>query len=262
MLVVRRIPPLLLLYRWIPDVDNWREALFAGHFGPMGVGAVFISTMALEYLPHPHDPPIGQNERLAAVLQPVVFFVVLGSILIHGLSIPFLTLGKKVRTMSVSTWSRNPTGENGGQPEWTTLTRRVFSGDEVVINKDVVVTPSNLERGQQLSRVATSVKSSAITPSATTPMHSGMATPKEGEVVMVEKRVSTVAFRDMAPLEPALVAKRIRELAPAAAAAREEGGGEARSADRLDGSSSDDSVTMITKHENEVSNSHSGKGPQ
>jgi NhaP-type Na+/H+ or K+/H+ antiporter len=32
-LVLRRIPCLLLIYKWIPDVHNWREALFCGHFG-------------------------------------------------------------------------------------------------------------------------------------------------------------------------------------------------------------------------------------
>ena len=32
-LVLRRIPPLLLLYWWIPEVTSWKEALFCGHFG-------------------------------------------------------------------------------------------------------------------------------------------------------------------------------------------------------------------------------------
>lgn len=32
-LALRRIPSLLLLYKWIPDIRNWREALFCGHFG-------------------------------------------------------------------------------------------------------------------------------------------------------------------------------------------------------------------------------------
>ena len=34
-LVLRRIPVLLLLYRWIPEIRSWREALFTGHFGPV-----------------------------------------------------------------------------------------------------------------------------------------------------------------------------------------------------------------------------------
>jgi NhaP-type Na+/H+ or K+/H+ antiporter len=32
-MVIRRIPPLLLLYNLIPEIANWREALFSGHFG-------------------------------------------------------------------------------------------------------------------------------------------------------------------------------------------------------------------------------------
>lgn len=49
----------------------------------MGVGAVFISTLALTRLPKPNNPPQDQQELLAASLQPIVAFVVLGSILIR-----------------------------------------------------------------------------------------------------------------------------------------------------------------------------------
>ncbi|KAJ7662619.1 Sodium/hydrogen exchanger [Mycena polygramma] len=82
-LALRRIPPLLFLYRWVPDIRTWREALFTGHFGPMGVGAVFVSTLALTRLPTPHEPPQNQQELLAACLQPIVAFVVLGSIIVR-----------------------------------------------------------------------------------------------------------------------------------------------------------------------------------
>ncbi|KAK0431883.1 Cation/H+ exchanger, partial [Armillaria borealis] len=84
-LALRRIPSVLLLYKWIPEIRTWREALFSGHFGMycMGVGAVFISTLALTELPEPHNPPESQQELLAATLQPIVSFVVLGSIIIR-----------------------------------------------------------------------------------------------------------------------------------------------------------------------------------
>lgn len=32
-LALRRIPSILLLYKWIPEIRTWREALFSGHFG-------------------------------------------------------------------------------------------------------------------------------------------------------------------------------------------------------------------------------------
>ena len=32
-LLLRRIPPLLLLCKWVPEIKTWRDALFTGHFG-------------------------------------------------------------------------------------------------------------------------------------------------------------------------------------------------------------------------------------
>lgn len=32
-LLLRRIPPLLVLFRWVPEIETWKEALFSGHFG-------------------------------------------------------------------------------------------------------------------------------------------------------------------------------------------------------------------------------------
>ena len=49
----------------------------------MGVGAIFISTLAVTELPAPQSPPQGQAETLAATLQTIVSFVVLGSIIIR-----------------------------------------------------------------------------------------------------------------------------------------------------------------------------------
>ncbi|KAK0225802.1 Sodium/hydrogen exchanger [Armillaria fumosa] len=79
-LVWRRIPSMFLLYKWIPEISLWQEALFCGHF----VGAVFISTLALTRLPEPQCPPQPQQELLATMLQPIVSFVVLGSRIIRA----------------------------------------------------------------------------------------------------------------------------------------------------------------------------------
>jgi sodium/hydrogen antiporter len=49
----------------------------------MGVGAIFISALALHKLPVPHDPPENEAELLAASLELIVAFVVLGSIFIR-----------------------------------------------------------------------------------------------------------------------------------------------------------------------------------
>ncbi|KAF5348270.1 hypothetical protein D9756_010464 [Leucocoprinus leucothites] len=106
-LLLRRIPAILALYRWVPEIENWKEALFCGHFGPvswtfMGVGAIFISTLALHRLPEPQNPPQTQEDILAIALQPIVGFVVLVSIIVHGLSIPFFNVGRGIHSRTLT----------------------------------------------------------------------------------------------------------------------------------------------------------------
>ena len=107
------------------------------------IGAIFISTLAAETLPRPQNPPANQAERLAALIQPVVAFIVLCSILIHGLSIPFFSLGRRVTTVT-RTWSRQPS-----LPDWALHTRRVERAEDVVVNRDPV---DIIERGQAAER--------------------------------------------------------------------------------------------------------------
>ncbi|KAG1775354.1 Cation/H+ exchanger [Suillus placidus] len=110
-MVLRRIPFLLAIYKFVPEITCWQEALFSGHFGPMGVSAVFVSALALTRLPTPENPPADQAQYLAATIQPIVSFVVLGSIIIHGLSIPFFNVGLVAhsRTPSFSKTSTDQT---------------------------------------------------------------------------------------------------------------------------------------------------------
>ncbi|KAJ2915913.1 hypothetical protein MD484_g4528, partial [Candolleomyces efflorescens] len=148
-LLFRRLPVMLALYKWIPDVKNFREAVFCGHFGPIGVGAVFISTLATEVIHRAHKTPENssnyeQIEMLAETIQPIVAFMVLCSITIHGLSIPSFSLGRRVHSVH-RTWSRHATAASGGGglPEWAISTRHVERGDEkIVVNRDI-----DLERG-------------------------------------------------------------------------------------------------------------------
>lgn len=50
-MVCRRLPWVLLLSHWIPTLPTWKEAAFAGYFGPIGVGAIFYTQVALETIP-------------------------------------------------------------------------------------------------------------------------------------------------------------------------------------------------------------------
>lgn len=105
----RRIPIMLALKPVIPDIKSWREALFAGHFGPIGVGAIFAciltraeleteSTQPVSLLPKP-----GEHDYIViSAIWPIVTFVVISSILVHGSSIAVFTLGKQINTLTIT----------------------------------------------------------------------------------------------------------------------------------------------------------------
>ena len=63
-----------------------------GYFGPIGVGAVFY----LEHIRVHLFPPLGEGDEEETILMravgPVVMWLVLFSIIVHGLSIPILVL--------------------------------------------------------------------------------------------------------------------------------------------------------------------------
>ncbi|KWU45517.1 Sodium/hydrogen exchanger, partial [Rhodotorula sp. JG-1b] len=104
-LAFRRLPAMYALWHWIPDIKTRREAIFSGHFGPMGVGAIFISTLAATKLPTPTVPPETVIDRLALMIVPVTYCIVLTSILVHGLTISFFTLGRRMHSR-VQSFSR------------------------------------------------------------------------------------------------------------------------------------------------------------
>ncbi|KAF5391889.1 hypothetical protein D9757_001639 [Collybiopsis confluens] len=147
-LLFRRLPAVLALYKWIPDIKTFREAVFTGHFGPMGIGAVFISTLAAEVLSSNETAQEKhQTVLLTQTIQPITAFMVLCSIAIHGLSIPSFSLGRRVHSVS-RTWSRH-TGT--GLPEWTSQARHVTDREEIIINRDRD-SVDQLERGESTPR--------------------------------------------------------------------------------------------------------------
>jgi sodium/hydrogen antiporter len=69
-LIFRRIPALLITYKAMPGVvTTWKEAVFMGYFGPIGVGAVYYleHTRHLFFQPERTDE---EAERMLAALGP------------------------------------------------------------------------------------------------------------------------------------------------------------------------------------------------
>ncbi|MCC6145903.1 MAG: cation:proton antiporter, partial [Candidatus Hydrogenedentes bacterium] len=77
-LLLRRIPPLLLLYRGVRPIYNRYDALFVGWFGPIGVAALFYATLAL-------------REAHVEMAWVVGSLVICASVLVHGVTATWFT---------------------------------------------------------------------------------------------------------------------------------------------------------------------------
>ncbi|KAL3430208.1 Sodium/hydrogen exchanger family-domain-containing protein [Aspergillus tetrazonus] len=95
-LLFRRIPSLLVLWKLMPKVcTSWKEALFMGYFGPIGIGGVFYAEHASHLFPEAGEGSAVETTLIRA-LKPTIYFLVLFSITIHGLSIPVLSIAYKI----------------------------------------------------------------------------------------------------------------------------------------------------------------------
>jgi len=101
-LLFRRIPIMMAVKRIVPDIRTYSEALFCGHFGPMGLGALFLAMEARAQLetgtsiplPEPHPKmPYTDRDKAIEYVWPVICFVVLGSTMVHGLSVAAISIG-------------------------------------------------------------------------------------------------------------------------------------------------------------------------
>lgn len=120
---LRRIPAVLALKPFIPDIKSWREALFVGHFGPIGVGAVFAAiTCRIDLLEDAGNEDLSLKDlpvrgtkhwRLISILWPVVSFFIVTSIVVHGSSVAVATLGRHLNTITLTkTFSAHTTFAN------------------------------------------------------------------------------------------------------------------------------------------------------
>jgi len=94
-LLLRRLPIVLLLHKKIHQIEEIRQALFVGFFGPIGVSAIFYLYITTEFL---REVTVDEVQRpdaayLAEVTHVVVWFLVVCSVVVHGISIPLGKLG-------------------------------------------------------------------------------------------------------------------------------------------------------------------------
>lgn len=86
----------MLTYKFMRRcVSDWREALFMGYFGPIGIGAIqYVEHTRLLIQGRDSDDKINEDDGQALVqkMVPIVYWLVMFSIFWHGLTTPILSL--------------------------------------------------------------------------------------------------------------------------------------------------------------------------
>ncbi|KAJ3296793.1 hypothetical protein HK104_001209 [Borealophlyctis nickersoniae] len=91
-LILRRVPVVMTLHRWIPALKSRREAFFCGWFGPIGGSAIYYAMLTIVYV-----------ELESSPIWPLVSYIVLVSIVIHGGTVSLFHFGL-TRHSTYQTW--------------------------------------------------------------------------------------------------------------------------------------------------------------
>lgn len=103
MLILRRIPYIFAVHKKIPQIEQFQQAAFVGFFGPIGVSAIFYLYVSIDFLRQTtyHSMEREDARKLADIMEVVIWFLAICSIIVHGLSVPLGKIGYHLpRTVS------------------------------------------------------------------------------------------------------------------------------------------------------------------
>ncbi|KAJ5807976.1 hypothetical protein N7474_009245 [Penicillium riverlandense] len=165
-LLLRRLPWVFGMHKWIHQITEVRQAIFVGFFGPIGVSAVFYLLVSMEFIEeHLSDEngvPRSDVEDLGETIRVVVWFLAVCSIVVHGLSIPLGKLGY----LAPRTFGRVLSENLSDEPRAAEARRRI-----PVLGKYLVRNPGDIESSRVQSAAVISGPSNLRHP------HSETSTP-------------------------------------------------------------------------------------
>lgn len=119
-LLLRRLPIVFSLHKLIHQIEEKRQAIFVGFFGPIGVSAIFYLYISIQFLQTITiaDGTIRDDaQRLIETMTVAVWFLSICSIVVHGLSIPLAKFGFFLpRTLSRALSSGPSAADDEPQP--------------------------------------------------------------------------------------------------------------------------------------------------
>ncbi|KAK4933983.1 hypothetical protein LTR28_011028 [Elasticomyces elasticus] len=137
-LILRRLPVVFAMHKKIHQIEEKRQALFVGFFGPIGVSAIFYLYVTTEFLRQVEVDGVQREDaaRLSEVATVVVWFLTICSIVIHGLSIPLGKLGIYLpRTISAAISLDRSSSNDPDDPAPYHLRENVTSEEHSLANR-------------------------------------------------------------------------------------------------------------------------------
>ncbi|CAG8595066.1 25230_t:CDS:10 [Cetraspora pellucida] len=100
-LIFRRLPIVILFKGFIPAFHTFKEAAFAGYFGPIGIGAIFLAMTVEKEIGRRLNDELkdidkGSMLHIKEITFPIVAFIVLSSVIVHGITVPILNIGSRI----------------------------------------------------------------------------------------------------------------------------------------------------------------------
>jgi sodium/hydrogen antiporter len=120
-LLFRRVPVVLSMHKYIPEIEHFQQAAFVGFFGPIGVSAIFYLYVSIDFLNAvtvdgtPSGAVREDARRLQDVMRVVIWFLAICSIVVHGLSVPIGKLGYHLPRTVSSAFSTSMERDEPGQ---------------------------------------------------------------------------------------------------------------------------------------------------
>ncbi|KAJ1323531.1 sodium/hydrogen antiporter [Microdochium nivale] len=117
-LIFRRLPVILALHWFVPQIRSVKHASIMGFFGPIGISAIFYLYTTRQFL----REEVGEDREDAVALADqtlvVMWFVVFSSVVVHGLAIPIGSLTVNVfERVKARVTKGNGSGGTGRQQE-------------------------------------------------------------------------------------------------------------------------------------------------
>lgn len=139
-MTLRRVPVITLFFKLIPAIVTFREAIFAGWFGPIGVASLNYALYAKAYLVTRYN----YSGWIVEKLYPITVWLVLCSVLLHGITVPIMKIGNAARrpvltlTRTISTKTGKKSLRKLSFFEWLSCKGTPKDNDAIDENFDVV----------------------------------------------------------------------------------------------------------------------------